>query len=31
MGMEIEADDYIDKPVEPSELVRRVDVLLQKG
>ena len=31
MGMEIEADDYIDKPVEPSELIKRVEVLLQKG
>ena len=31
MGMEIEADDYIDKPVEPSELVKRAEMLLQKG
>ena len=31
MGMETEADDYIDKPVEPSELVRRAEILLQKG
>lgn len=31
MGMETEADDYIDKPVEPSELVKRAEILLQKG
>jgi two-component system alkaline phosphatase synthesis response regulator PhoP len=30
MGMETEADDYVDKPVEPSELVRLVERLLQK-
>jgi two-component system alkaline phosphatase synthesis response regulator PhoP len=30
MGMEVEADDYIDKPVEPSELVKRAEILLQK-
>ena len=30
MGMEIEAEDYIDKPVEPSELVKRIEVLLSK-
>jgi two-component system alkaline phosphatase synthesis response regulator PhoP len=30
MGMETEADDYVDKPVEPSELVRRVEWLLRK-
>jgi two-component system alkaline phosphatase synthesis response regulator PhoP len=29
MGMETEADDYVDKPVEPSELVRLVERLLQ--
>lgn len=29
-GMETEADDYVDKPVEPEELVRRVDTLLRK-
>ena len=31
MGMEIEADDYIDKPVEPSELVHRAEILLQRA
>jgi len=30
MGMETEADDYIDKPVEPSELVKRIEALLSK-
>jgi len=30
MGMEIEAEDYIDKPVEPRELVKRIEVLLSK-
>lgn len=30
MGMEIDADDYIDKPVEPSELVKRAESLLQR-
>jgi len=30
MGMETEADDYVDKPVEPDELVRRVEVLIAK-
>jgi two-component system alkaline phosphatase synthesis response regulator PhoP len=29
MGMETEADDYVDKPVEPSELVRLVERLLK--
>ncbi len=29
MGMEIEADDYIDKPVAPSELAKRAEALLQ--
>jgi two-component system alkaline phosphatase synthesis response regulator PhoP len=29
-GMEIEAEDYIDKPVEPSELVKRVEFLLNQ-
>jgi two-component system alkaline phosphatase synthesis response regulator PhoP len=29
-GMETEADDYVDKPVEPSELVRLVERLLGK-
>jgi len=28
MGMETEADDFVDKPVEPQELVKRVEVLL---
>lgn len=28
MGMETEADDYVDKPVEPEEIVRRVELLL---
>jgi two-component system alkaline phosphatase synthesis response regulator PhoP len=28
MGMETEADDYVDKPVEPSELVLLVERLL---
>ncbi len=31
MGLETEADDYIDKPVEPAELVRRIEVLLGKA
>jgi DNA-binding response OmpR family regulator len=30
MGMETEADDYVDKPVEPEELVRRIETLLSK-
>jgi two-component system alkaline phosphatase synthesis response regulator PhoP len=30
MGMETEADDYVDKPVEPGELVRLVERLLKK-
>ena len=30
MGMETEADDYVDKPVEPEELVRRVEALIAK-
>jgi len=29
MGMRTEADDYVDKPVEPSELVSRVESLLK--
>jgi len=29
-GMEIEADDFIPKPVDPNELVRRVTALLKK-
>ena len=30
MGKDTEADDYIDKPVEPGELVRRIEVLISK-
>jgi two-component system alkaline phosphatase synthesis response regulator PhoP len=30
MGMETEADDYVDKPVEPDELVRRIEALISK-
>lgn len=30
MGMEMEADDYIDKPVEPEVLVERIEALLAK-
>src|SRR3990172_7734299 len=30
MGMETEADDYIDKPVEPQVLVERIEALLAK-
>jgi DNA-binding response OmpR family regulator len=28
-GMELEAEDYLEKPVEPQELLRRVDKILQ--
>ena len=31
MGMETEADDYIDKPVEPAVLVDRIEALLAKS
>jgi two-component system alkaline phosphatase synthesis response regulator PhoP len=30
MGMETEADDYINKPVEPRELVKRIEALLSR-
>jgi len=30
MGMETEADDYMDKPVEPMELAKRIEILLSK-
>ncbi len=30
MGLETEADDYIDKPVEPEVLVKRIETLLTK-
>ena len=30
MGMETEADDYMDKPVEPIELAKRIEVLLSR-
>ena len=30
MGMETEADDYVDKPVEPTELARLVERLLRQ-
>jgi DNA-binding response OmpR family regulator len=29
-GMELEAEDYVEKPVSPQELLRRVDKLLKK-
>ncbi len=30
MGMETEADDYVDKPVEANEIARRVEALLTR-
>jgi two-component system alkaline phosphatase synthesis response regulator PhoP len=30
MGMETEADDYLEKPVEPKEILERIDKLLKK-
>ena len=30
MGLETEADDYLDKPVEPQVLVKRIETLLAK-
>ena len=30
MGLETEADDYIDKPVEPPEILKRVERLLER-
>jgi two-component system alkaline phosphatase synthesis response regulator PhoP len=30
MGMETEADDFLDKPVEPEVLVKRIEALLAK-
>jgi two-component system, OmpR family, alkaline phosphatase synthesis response regulator PhoP len=30
MGLETEADDYLDKPVEPEVLVKRVETLLSR-
>lgn len=31
MGLMTEADDYIAKPVEPAELVERIEALLERG
>ncbi len=30
-GMEIEAEDFLSKPVDPNDLLRRVQTLLEKG
>jgi len=30
-GMNLEAEDYLEKPVDPQELLRRVDKLLKAG
>jgi len=30
MGMETEADDYMDKPVEPLELAKRIEALFSR-
>src|SRR5512136_157961 len=30
MGLETEADDYMDKPVDPAELVKRIETHLSK-
>jgi two-component system alkaline phosphatase synthesis response regulator PhoP len=30
MGKDMEADDYMDKPVEPEELVKRIETLISK-
>jgi DNA-binding response OmpR family regulator len=30
-GMELEAEDYVEKPITPQELLRRVDKLLQNN
>jgi DNA-binding response OmpR family regulator len=30
-GMDLEAEDYIEKPISPQELLRRVDELLRSG
>jgi DNA-binding response OmpR family regulator len=30
-GMDIEAEDFLSKPVDPNELIRRVEALLEKG
>ena len=31
MGLETEADDYLDKPVEPDILVKRIETLLKRS